>query len=84
MWGQLFKVGIHDSRFAKQVHYPCIYLASYLSHRVFVRACAVTTMSNVHNYIHITLLYLLSIQVRNYACLYTSKVENLLHVSPNK
>ena len=40
LWGQMFKVGIHDSRFAKQVHYPCIYLASYLSHRVFVRAWA--------------------------------------------
>eukprot|EP01032_Pedospumella_encystans_P011877 gene11877-13777_t len=40
LWGQMFKVGIHDSRFAKQV--------------------------------------------RNYACLYTSKVANLLHVSPNK
>jgi hypothetical protein len=89
-WGQLFKAGLHDSRFGKQVR-----CASSLF--IPLRFATVVRWNSFSDYgtcspliallfdCSCTVMYCSSlVQVQSYACLYTSRVSNLQYVYPRR
>lgn len=69
-WGQLFKAGLFNSRFGKQVIEKT---------HMFVKWLSISSAPELTVLIGLSLTLSSYGQVENYACLYTSKVSNLRH-----